>query len=71
MNKNRKKSAVPQGAGVQTLNDAQTKSLSLFQQSFIQFKHNKMAVLGLGIMIILFAIALGTIIVDLATNYSF
>lgn len=71
MNKNRKKSAVPQGAGVQTLNDAQTKSLSLFQQSFIQFKHNKMAVLGLGIMIILFAIALGTIIVDIVTNYSF
>lgn len=55
----------------QTLNDTATKSLSLFQQSFIQFKHNKMAVLGLIIMLILFAIALGTIVVDLVTNYSF
>ena len=60
-----------QNADLQTLNDVSAKSLSLFQQSFIQFKHNKMAVLGLGIMILLFAIALGTMIVDLVTNNSF
>ena len=54
-----------------TLNDVHAKSLSLFQQSFIQFKHNKMSVLGLIIMLILFAVAIGTVVVDFVTNQSF
>ncbi len=47
------------------------RSRSLFQQSFIQFKHNKLAVLGLTVMAVLFAVALGTIVIDLVTDYSF
>ncbi len=71
MNKKKTRISAANQTQSQTLNDTATKSLSLFQQSFIQFKHNKMAVLGLVIMMMLFAIALGTIVVDLVTNYSF
>ena len=71
MNKKKTRISAANQTQSQILNDTATKSLSLFQQSFIQFKHNKMAVLGLVIMMMLFAIALGTIVVDLVTNYSF
>ena len=44
---------------------------TLFQQSFLQFKQNKLAVLGLIILAALVFIALATIVVDLVTNNSF
>ncbi|GHV34771.1 peptide ABC transporter permease [Synergistales bacterium] len=47
------------------------KALTPFEQSFRQFKKNRLAVAGFFIIFLLFAIALGTIIIDAATNYSF
>ncbi|MBR3052605.1 MAG: ABC transporter permease, partial [Firmicutes bacterium] len=44
---------------------------TLFQQSFLQFKQNKLAVLGLIILAALVFIAIATIVVDLVTNNSF
>lgn len=46
----------------------EVKSLSMFQQSWRQFKRNRMAVVGMIVVCILIAISLGTIIIDLATN---
>ena len=46
----------------------EVKSLSMFQQSWRQFKRNRMAVVGMIVVCILIAIPLGTIIIDLATN---
>lgn len=43
-------------------------SLSIFQQSWRQFKRNRMAVVGLIVVCILIAISFGTIIIDLVTN---
>lgn len=43
-------------------------SLSMFQQSWRQFKRNRMAVVGLIVVCILIAISFGTIIIDLVTN---
>ena len=46
-------------------------SRSLFQQSCIQFKKNRLAVFGLIVIVILFSIAIATIAIDIATNKSF
>lgn len=53
------------------MNPEEVKSLSMFQQSWRQFKRNKMAVVGLVVICILIAIALGTIIIDIVTDYEF
>lgn len=50
------------------MNSEDVKSLSMFQQSWRQFKRNKMAVVGLVFVCILIFIALGTIIIDIVTN---
>lgn len=49
----------------------ETKTRTLFQQSLVQFSHNKLAVMGLAIIILLLLISLSTIVVDMATGYSF
>lgn len=41
---------------------------TLFQQAVRQFKHNKMAVLGLVIIMILATIVIGTIVIDIVTD---
>ena len=51
--------------------NSELQSRSLFQQSVIQFKHNKMAVNGFVIICILVFIAVATIVIDIATNKSF
>lgn len=48
----------------------ETQSRTLFQQSWIQFKHNKLAVLGLVIIIVLFLISVSTIVIDIVTDYN-
>ncbi|MDO4488694.1 MAG: ABC transporter permease [Eubacteriales bacterium] len=50
------------------VNTDEVKSLSLFQQSWIQFKRNRMAVVGLIVIGILILISLGTIIIDIVTK---
>lgn len=50
------------------MNQEEVKSLSMFQQSWRQFKRNKMAVVGLVVVCILIFIALGTIVIDIVTQ---
>ena len=47
------------------------KARTPFEQSLSQFKKNKLAVAGFFVIVLLFAIAIGTIVVDFATNYAF
>ena len=47
------------------------KARTPFEQSLSQFKKNKLAVAGFFVIVLLFAIAVGTIVVDFATNYAF
>ena len=49
----------------------ETQTRSLFQQSFLQFKHNKLAVVGFIIVVALILIAFGTLVFDLVTDRSF
>lgn len=58
MRKKKKDVAVYDGAQARTL----------FQQSVIQFKHNRLAVLGLVIIVALLLISLSTIVIDLCTD---
>lgn len=51
-------------------NAQEIQSRTLFQQSYMQFKHNKLAVVGLVIIFVLLFIAFATIIIDLVTNNS-
>lgn len=44
---------------------------TLLQQAVRQFRHNKMAVVGLVIILIMALIVIGTIVFDLVTDYSF
>ena len=44
---------------------------SLWKQSLIQFKHNKLAVAGFAIIVLFIVVILATIGIDIATNYSF
>jgi peptide/nickel transport system permease protein len=46
-----------------------TQARTLFQQFVIQFKHNRLAILGLVIIAALLLISLGTIAIDLCTDY--
>ena len=50
------------------LNTGEITSLSMFQQSWIQFKRNKTAVVGMIVVGILILISFGTIIVDIVTK---
>ena len=43
---------------------------TLFQQSWLQFRHNRTAMLGLGILLVLSLIVATTIVVDLLTDQS-
>jgi peptide/nickel transport system permease protein len=47
------------------------KARTPFEQSLNQFKKNKLAVAGFFVIVLLFAVAAGTIAVDFATNYAF
>ena len=47
------------------------KARTPFEQSLSQFKKNKLAVAGFFVIVLLFAIAVGTIVIDFATNYAF
>ena len=44
---------------------------SLWKQSLIQFKHNRLAVAGFVIILLFIVVILATIGIDLATNYAF
>ena len=50
------------------LNTGEITSLSMFQQSWIQFKRNKTAVIGMVVVGILILISFGTIIIDIVTK---
>ena len=50
------------------LNMGEITSLSMFQQSWIQFKRNKTAVIGMVVVGILILISFGTIIIDIVTK---
>lgn len=50
------------------INMGEVRSLSMFQQSWIQFKRNKMAVVGMIVVCLLILISLGTLIIDLVTK---
>ncbi len=47
------------------------KARTPFEQSLSQFKKNKLAVAGFFVIVLLFAVAVGTIVIDFATNYAF
>ncbi len=47
------------------------KARTPFEQSLSQFKKNKLAVAGFFVIVLLFAVAIGTIVVDFATDYAF
>lgn len=47
----------------------ETKTRTLFQQSVVQFSHNKLAIIGLAIIVILLMISLSTIVIDVITEY--
>ncbi|MEA4846649.1 MAG: ABC transporter permease [Clostridiaceae bacterium] len=46
----------------------ETQARTLFQQSVTQFKHNRLAILGLVIIAVLLLISLSTIVIDLCTD---
>lgn len=48
-----------------------TQSRSLFDDAWIRFKRNKRAMIGAAFIIILIIIAIVTMVIDFATNYSF
>lgn len=47
-----------------------TKTRSLFSQSVIQFRHNRLAVVGFWVVVVLFLVVVATVVIDYATNYS-
>ena len=52
-------------------NDAEIKARTIWQQSVIQFKHNKLAVCGLIVVALFLAIVIITVSVDIFTNNAF
>lgn len=48
--------------------DAEIRQRTLFQQSWLQFRHNRTAMIGLGILLALLLVVTATIVIDLATN---
>ena len=47
----------------------ETKTRTLFQQSLVQFSHNKLAIVGLAIIVLLLIISFSTIAIDIITEY--
>ncbi len=58
-------------ASEQNSNISTKKQRSLWQEAWRRFKKNKLAMAGMGFIMFLIVIAIGTIIVDLVTNKSF
>lgn len=58
-------------ASEQSSNTSTKKQRSLWQEAWRRFKKNRLAMAGMGFIIFLVVIAVGTIIIDLVTNKSF
>ena len=59
------------GKAKMCIRDRDEKVRSLWKQSVIQFKHNRLAVVGLVIIVLFIVTILTTLAVDQITNYSF
>ncbi len=57
-----------QDACAPALTDPQAQTRTLFQQSVLQFRHNKLAVAGLAVITLLVLVVFATVLIDLATH---